>query len=781
MRKLIFSHYESTKDNQTKLETLDWSDWVDLFSCHEIRGKLSDSYDKKILDAAKDGPAIVLGEVDGKRKAANVRCIHALALDVENKTDVEISAVLDTLAPFEWCLYSTHKHRAKAVDGQARLRIILPLAEFLSPTDFPAAWQGLQRLVKGANDPSTKDLARLHFLPSTFDPALALAHHNSGAWISVEDLRTQESTLIEKIWEKASHLKKEDPLRWAFEKLRRGDAFAPEGTRHDTALKMTLFLARKNPDLLEAEIEKLFEKSLAKMSGFSLAEILTAYEGALKRGIGNTNTYSTSELQIIAEKQNCTPPELRERWLVQKGTSFWFLTSAGEHEGPYTKDEALAAAGKILTRAPIRLYDATQNGYRYRSLTDLIRDHGSIAAKVNASLSAQVTTFDPQTRILEEAVVPIRKELSATFSPEIDGWLKTFGPAYPKLVDWLSCASDLTKSLCAIYFDGPKEVGKTLFALGVARIWTEGGCAEVEQVLNNFNEELVRCPLVFADEDIPKHFGGQSASAKLRALLGIKERTLKRKYLSNSNLTGALRLVLAANNEGLLDDLDAQSTADLEAIAQRFFYVNAGKEPIAYLARFAKQTLESWATRGIAEHALWLAENHVVEKPGRRFWVEGEMAQTHRLLLTGGQWPSMVCEWLIRYLINPKPLHADAEANGLVRIENGLLLVNEQVIVDKWKLYLPATRQDPVTRQIGQALKAISEIERKQLRWARRQIRYRVVIPSHLVAWSERYGIADEQLILDRIAGVLPLDVPALTQENIENKESDANEDFEGF
>jgi hypothetical protein len=808
MQNIIFTQYQNVKDTSGEQKNMPWSAWCDVFLRHAVRGSPSDTHDKKTLEREKNGPAIILGEVEGPRRASSVRRIHALALDLEGLDDGRLVEILDRISPFTWALYSTHKHGAACVHHGTRLRVILPLAEPIPPERFFGVWDALQELVGGANDPATRDLARLHFLPSTFDPLVTLAYVNEGEpWtppmaagstasrVILTTTVTTPSRPVEEIellvQSKTRILPADDEIKNLVKKLLAGETLAEPGERHSKILKITFWLAAKLGPLNKSDLGALFAKSISKMTSpdpITATEVWTAYQGALTRitedkktthttKTPQTSPYTEDELQAIATKQGWTPEALTDKWLIQKDGAVWLLNSKGEYEGAYSKDDAPIAVRKILARAPIQIWTITQNGYKYKTPGELVAEHGTLASKIVTSLAAQYTAYDSETGILTEAAARLRN-LPAVFHTDVDGWLKSFGDVYLKLSDWLSCAPDLTKNLCAIYLDGKKEVGKTLFALGVARLWTTGSCAEIDQVLGGFNEELTRCPLVFIDEQMPRVVSGQSTSGKLRALLGNKTRSLKRKYRSNTDLVGAIRLVLAANNENLLDEMEAKSTDDLDAIAQRFLYVRASDEPIEYLNRFSKTQLEKWAQHAIAEHCLWLSENHKVVLPGKRFWVEGIMSTTHELLLTNNRWTSLVCEWLIRYLLNPRPLHADAAANGLVRIEKSQLLVNEQAVADKWALYLTNTRQDPVVKEISGALKSMSLPERKQLRWARHHVRYHQVITDHLLAWSEKNGIGDPQLLADRISGALPMDLGA---EREPGDDSDTDEKFNVF
>jgi hypothetical protein len=206
-------------------------------------------------------------------------------------------------------------------------------------------------------------------------------------------------------------------------------------------------------------------------------------------------------------------------------------------------------------------------------------------------------------------------------------------------------------------------------------------------------------------------------------------------------MRGAVRLVIAANNDYLLSSRESLSGHDVAAIAQRFLYLRAPAESAELMNQLPGETKNLWKKEGVARHALWLAQNREVS-PGKRFWVEGDVTQMHRLVTIMSDWPSRACEWLVRFLMNPKPY---AQRNdGLVRVGDGKLLVNEQAIIDGWKLYFPDTRIEPETAKIGAALRTIAGVDRPCLRWNGARYRYRDINVETLFAWSEVHGLGDQ-------------------------------------
>jgi hypothetical protein len=784
VRNVTFTGFRNVHDTTGKVINQSWEQWLELFSVHDVRGKPEDTSNKAALDSAKDGEAIVLGVIpSGKsRKKSNVTEVHALGLDLEDEPEDKIESVFEKLSRFEFVVWTTHKHGSEVANGCPRLRVILPFDKPIKAEQHTEAWFRLNQLIDGLNDSKTKDVGRLLFLPSTFDKEKAWYYHHSGKWLSLSDLpeldKSQGSsyssisskTAISKIRRQIARVEKSDPLKEKLVKLSNGEVFAESGDRHNSILELTMWVAAKNNELDDSAIRDLFEPSIVRMQQESddspdIEEVITAYKGAVeKRNVSeqeyreqqrkqaqeeqlkasSSGPYTEEDIKRIASKNGWEVDDLRYRWIIQKSTVIWILNEHGNYSGPFTKDEWPASTARMLARAPIHLTEVGRSGIKWRSLPDIFRDYSTIAHDVIADLVSTRSWFDAKTNIMREAVSPVR-DIEPKFDSEIDEWLKLLcGKYYDKIVNWLACASDLTKMLCAVYFEGDTLSGKTLFAHGVAKIWTEGPPAEMGAVLSNFNDEVVRCPLILADEEIQQN-QRNTVSAAIRSMLSTTSRTLKRKYLPNAQVDGCIRLVLTANNEFLLDSKDVSSHQDLEALAQRFLHVKVGEKTAKYLEGLSRVKKEYWKEQGIAAHALWLAKNHNIIDPGKRFWVEGDSSHMHSMLLTGSKWNSLVCEWLVKYLMNPKPF--DTKRCGLIRRGNGALLVNDQAIMDSWDLYLH-TKQEAETSKIGAALRALSkDSKRIQLRFQGSRIRYRNIAIEHLFSWIERYNIGNRETV----------------------------------
>jgi len=759
---LTFTLYSHKRDTFGETRECSWVNWAKRLSQREVR-------------AEKDGPAIILGPVKGPRRAKNTGAAHAMGLDMDDIALNTLEAALEPLEHTAYMLWTTHSH---AIKGN-RFRLIVPFATPVSPSEFLGVWTGFQRLLGGILDPQCKDICRLHFLPSCpshledehfvfenegllFDsrvlPSEGPVRELPKAPPNLADIQFDLEGLRQWL---ATNRTLRPQTRKAGRALVANEPYAAPGDRHDTTVHLTWAIAKRSPNLTPTHLEALFAPSILLMGRESpddaptLEEVQTAYDGARAKfeeapdPASYGPVYTPQELEDIAEAQGFVLEDLPHRWIIQRDDTMWFLDHTGDYKGPFrsTNDQRVAAV-HILEKSPVIVATTNEDGDRkYRPLTDLAIEHGAVITKVIPSLLHQRNTYDPGRGVLYEAVCPIRDDLEPNFDPQIDQWLKHLAQSqYDKLADWLACLPDLEKLLCALYFQGEPGSGKSLLAHGAARLWTEGPPAPIDRVLSDFNDEWARCPLALADEDIPRSFKRDTVTTQLREIIGSLSRSLNRKYRTPSELVGAVRLVLAANNDSLLNSNAVATAADLEAIAQRFLYIPVPRSATKYLESLPRETKQRWGERGIAEHILHLAIHREVTSPGKRFWVEGDVSTMHRLITIGNKWSGLVCEWLVRYLLQPKPIAKDPQRKHLITREDGELLVNTQLLVDRWDTYLPKTRQEPETSKIGKALRSIAASDKRLYkRTPQGRVRYWVIDTEHLAAWADSndVGTAD--------------------------------------
>lgn len=417
--------------------------------------------------------------------------------------------------------------------------------------------------------------------------------------------------------------------------------------------------------------------------------------------------YTEDELDAIAADLGCRPGELGKRWIIQHKSAYFVLVD-GRYKRPITDKELEVSLPRDLKRSPIEFWieKASGDGLRPAKISEILRQHATVARTLVSSLSAQRSLYESETETFVEAVCPVRP-IEPRFDQDVDDWLRAFfGSEVEKGLDWVATATDLDRYTCALYLSGPPETGKTLFAGGISRLWTIGGPSELGRILENFNEDLIRCPLIFADEHIPAGSRGHRTSTELRNLIGNNRRTLNRKFLPQAPLVGAIRLILAANNDRLLAFSEDLSAHDLEAVAERFLHVNTvGAQ--GYFKKFpGGKAPEDWVDGDvIAAHALWLRDNRPVQHDGR-FLVSGSRSKMLSMLATSGRAASTV-EWIAKYLCAPPQVRQPVDVKKLVLAGNGKLYVNTLAVADHFDLFVQNDRA-PSTTKAGRALAGLA-------------------------------------------------------------------------
>lgn len=74
--------------------------------------------------------------------------------------------------------YTTYSHSLQ----YPRYRLIFPLARAVAPSEYPALWCGFNAALGGILDPATKDISRIHYLPSCSAENLSIAD-----WFTAND------------------------------------------------------------------------------------------------------------------------------------------------------------------------------------------------------------------------------------------------------------------------------------------------------------------------------------------------------------------------------------------------------------------------------------------------------------------------------------------------------------------------------------------------------------------------------------------------------------------
>lgn len=771
MQVVRFSIFHGARDNAPKPGDLKWPDFVKALIPHQFR-PLSD----KLLCDAFSPAAFVEGST---RANENVEALSMFVADLDAISDDEIKTFSKIVEDLGWaCLIHTtwsHHHKPNS------LRAILPLSRPVTPDHWPDLWDRINDALGAYADPACRDAARLYFgafAPEGTDP---FHHVFEGEPIDVDDLSIlpgpaptpRERVTREHIVRFARSLtrKRNDADQEKGLLLQRviaGEPFAEPGNRDNTIFRLSLLLGERFIDADPSTIAQFFASSLSIMGDDppTVEQVTSKIDRAqtnLRRerdAIARDHTISikrqikdafgtTRDTPYTKAEFNAAPAR---RWVIQKGRSYY--TRVGDtYRGPYTQDEAQSAIVRDLSPAHpfFELYTVNQFGERSpKTLGRIVREIGFVAADVAVSLSAQKAYFDEEARTLIEAPTPLRK-ITPRFYSEIDQWLEHLGGDMSYLLKaWIANVTRLDQPCTALFLTGHKHTGKSIIAEGLSRLWTPLGLpTPLETVLGtNFNDSQLRCPLVFADERLPTDHRGRVLNAELRHYIQSRRRPLRRKFLPNSDMLGAVRLIISANNEEILSTTENLSNHDIGAIVDRYLHVPAQVEAYKFLKNIDAR---SWVEEDkIAAHALHLKDNHPWN-PNGRFIVHADDNSLHSRLISSSGIRSAVLQFCVGYLLEPQLVDKDARAKWWIRTHNGRLCVNPKALISGWAHYV-TNEKCPNTGAISSALQALATQERVRLRKpGGDRPNYRIISQDHLTVWAVKNGFALEDEILNAL------------------------------
>jgi len=728
-----------------------------------------------------------------------IAALHFGVLDLDHCNPDELAEII--LATYHrglaYFAATTWRHGEKS-DRDACARLLVPFSRPVLVSEWPRFWRAFNDdVARGRGDEQCKDASRSYFFPSfcegrflehfadgnpdgialDVDAIMAKAGgfatppefaSSSGTSFSRDTLRDLGQRLARS---KNAH---SQMIGYALGRISRGEVYArepgtlgnvfdtgvvlPEG-RNDTTFKVLAKVCEHYPHADAQGLADLLKPSTTLMGAPSDDEVRSmidrlqagakqAHAALIYEALGRHEPYTDQELQILADRAEIGLSQLKRRWIIQKGKAFYLL----RHDGyrAYADNEAKAAASFELApaiRAGVDTMKITQQGTRLKTPEELVIEYGTVALNVVVDLTAQHAYFDESSKTLVEAPRPIRAK--AREHKDVDAWLRVFaGSKYPRLCQWLAVIVALSEPCAALYLEGAPGVGKSLLAIGLSRIWSDAPAA-LKDTMGNFNDALLACPLVFADEKAPVDERGRVRTDELREFIQSRERSLRRKFRDNATIKGCARIILAANNRNLLQTAEHLTEADIAAIVERIFYIRVSEASAVYLKALkqdAPDTLDRWvAGNAIAEHALFLAETLQVPRTNR-FLVAGEASDLTNSLAVGTGLRSSVCQWLVGYLLDPLRLARCGKSNTvmpLVRVNHGRFFVTARAITETWGEYVQQDYNPPTPMAVSKALAGLSR--ETTLYIAQKNQKFRHVNFDLLVEWAAETGYATRQ------------------------------------
>lgn len=380
-------------------------------------------------------------------------------------------------------------------------------------------------------------------------------------------------------------------------------------------------------------------------------------------------------------------------------------------KGPFKgKDEIVTRCKDAWDNSPTFDLDYVnaKGETKAKGFPQLLREYGETAIKAVICFDRAESSYDFATRELYVARSPLR-DLEPKFCESFHEWGR-IAQRNPLLWDdFCSAFPDLSKPLAIGYQYGPKRAGKSVIGRAFSQLWsTAGPMSYKAHVMSGYFDPDHLCFVI--DEGLPL---GKSNSTDMREFISSRTHNCNPKGFRGFNAEGYPRVLVAANNLGVIAQLAQEelTTDDVNAIAERVIYFETLPAGAAWMDKYNvnNQITNEWVDgNAVAKHLLWLAANHKIASPGKRFAVEGSMVDVHRDLVTRGHKEGIILEWIARFMTNPDEFYKQAAHAGLknrIFVGDGRLLVNTAAIVGGWSFYGMKPNEEKFTaRAVGHVL-----------------------------------------------------------------------------
>lgn len=294
------------------------------------------------------------------------------------------------------------------------------------------------------------------------------------------------------------------------------------------------------------------------------------------------------------------------------------------YEGPM-KGVALRSMARALWGESRVLDQSTaKGGARPMSPAEIVDAYGVAISTIATEYSALAPRVDGLTLTLPPPVGDIPEPQE---DRDVAAWLEILDPS-GGLLDWIAYArrDRLASTAPALALIGGAQVGKSLLADAVARTFGARRATPLRRVLGQFAAMLAACPVLFADEGIPRDpRTGVPLTEEFRALVTSMDHVIEAKGTDRSvYVRGGVRVVLAANRlDRLFAARGAYGAHDIAALARRLFVVeiaDSGRIDAARAASVGLGAYEGDPARlaRVARHLAWIQATRDAKPPTAR-------------------------------------------------------------------------------------------------------------------------------------------------------------------
>lgn len=708
------SEFFDAKDVNPLPKVMTWESLISRLSTFDVR---------QVKDGVAWSPTLYHTPQRGNK---NVHSITACVLDLDHLTAKETRNVKSAMekAGYNAIMHSTFSH----VPPQDNCyRLVIQLEEPVKQENWATVRQAIIDSLHLPCDPATKDVARLYYWPATPNEKRQDVQVFTGKPLNVTEVLREkdravlpETTQVHDIQSIKKHLASvSNPISKSLIKsVLNGEPLAAPGERDATMFKLASTLVFKCPTVPLDVLVEIARPSIAAMQSDNpiedelnkfrekLERVQVNYEvtkkeerklrdGLVKANImdatgGETDEpYSPEELEAMARNANCSAAAFMRRLIIQCGNAY-FVFSNGRYLSPISQQELAISLPRDLSQAPVEWYRQTEKGPKKKTVSEILEAHCTVAREIKADLTIQQSYYEAKTQAFHEAACPLRPWTPVEHKDVHEWLMKLGGLESHKLLDWLASVTRLDRQSAALFLEGDAGAGKGLLASGLAHLWHDGGPTPFKSLISGFNSQVAKCPLVFADEGFPKR-RDYSVNDELRQWLGSSELLLSRKYMPDATLKGSIRLLMASNNNRILDSIEELSEDDRQALAVRLLYIKVDKKARQFLESMPIDARQEFADSKIPEYVMWLRENREVV-PGSRFIVEGNDSALHARLMVSNGVAGAVCEFLAKQILTATPT-MKSQLSDKLRWGNDEIWVAASLFQDKsqWEILVPGT------------------------------------------------------------------------------------------
>jgi hypothetical protein len=712
------------------------------------------------LSATQYFPGEMLPGTRSKREA-DVDRVHLYCLDADGITpeSLEILCRLIVAEGLEAVLHSTWSHVSSLrTEGLCRVRAIFPLKRPVLRGEWPLFWACARILLGKFADPTTAKASK-HYLWPSHPPGLEadhIHHEFSGSPLDPDELlnrfgaqeliSAETDILLGSQPVSATQLldfvqntksKRVAKLRDAMEGALAGESYAVEGLREKTLFEIAGALASRFPTGRLSDLAEPFRRSIEDESsngGPSFEDFCDKLRRAQKFELGKHQTQQVEErvreakLARLREESKIYTPEtlapflestdgrvtlqdLNNQLLLVKGQQVWVFDGSGyrtcaRSDTLHLVAETLQFRAEDVFNFQLHNPPSGESPPKRKSAEQLFLEYGKVVDHIEYNYDG-LTYFDNATHTLKLSQLTANSRPAAERDERVEKYIESLSRNsrdLERLYDYFSLVPDLNRPLVILLMEGVKSGGKTAMAYMLAQVFGSPSPVAMAQAFANFNGDVLRCPVLLADEGLPE-IDGRIPTDKIRSIVSEPIHSVNLKFQSPATLRGHYRIVVAMNSlTNLKFGRSAHSKEDMEAISDRFMIVNVNQH-----SRELFDAAHFITDGAFARHVMYLSKTHRRKDNAIRFGVDTSDSYTH--ILSADAHTGDLFAWLIEYLLSHVKRSVDPPLPNIkpaAFVHRGHVYVNSDAVMRAWTQF-SSERRPSTPKILVEALRAVSD------------------------------------------------------------------------